>query len=345
MKINSAWQFSSAFVLFIGSSGCNEVKAPPERNACADYGALTAALAEATVECTGTIGPDSFIVENGSLKNKFDKCLEPKPCAPNDKTNECPLKKVTDLLALQKFHALPRFEECLTDRHKRWSTLFKRAHIATCPEWKEPKVIGEGSKAASQQHGRMRVKLNYVQVRHGNDKPGTAIFLGPVPKSPPPSEAKGAADQMYVDIQVPAKSSILYTIKFPDDKPNPENCLDPAVCAAQCAAFLPGFVVSAGGNQLLADPTSWFEDDVYSTQSCIPTTTNPWCPPDYVHPMSINSSTGGPVPPGDVYGDRNRANNGERCLRWGGHSTGDYETDLVLECNQSQTICMSRCGN
>ena len=122
------------------------------------------------------------------------------------------------------------------------------------------------------------------------------------------------------------------------------------MCAAQCAAFLPDFVVSASGSQLLADPVSWYRDRMF-TVPCGTGTDDPWCPPDFVHQMSVNSTSDGtPVPPGDIYGHANRSQFGEHCLRWLPDSAGsagfDYETDFVLECyDPAQTVCVARCGN
>ena len=361
MKSKDAWQVLSAVGLCILNSGCGgscaETK-PPPKPACADYGALTAALAQATVDCTGTIGPDSFEVKDGFLQNKFQACTIPPPykCGP-DTGRDCPLDEVKRIVDLQRFRtALPQFQQCLTDRHRRWSDLFKRAQIEKCPSWKTPVAVGVGSKNSRLQRGRMRLKLSYAAVPNAAGRKSPVVFYGEVPKSAVPAEAKRTEDQQYVDLRVPTKSSVSYTIFFPDGSfPNEEaaqkNCLDPAICAAQCAAFLPGFVVSAGGDQLIADPASWYRDDVFGMDCGNSSTDNPYCPPDFVHPMSVNSTSDGlTVPPGDLYGNRRRANEGEHCLRYAPGPAGqpgfDYETDLVLECTTpSQTTCLSRCGN
>jgi hypothetical protein len=324
MNTKTVSQVLSSLVLCIGSGACHaehpKLHTPPQSDACADYSGLTALLAEATVGCTGTIGPESFeINQNGLLQNKFTTCT-----VGPDKEN---LERVTKILRLQSFHrALPRFQACLTDRYVRWSELFKRTNLKTCPTWTDPAVIGEGGKAASTQLSKMQPRLQYV------------------PASEKDPQLKPTPDERFVGIQAPSKSSILYKISYLQPEP---ACEDPAVCAAQCAAFLPGFVVSAAGNQLLADPASWYRDR--STLSCSTAgTDDPWCPP-YVHAMAITrTSAGSTVPPGDLYGHPNRGDMGERCVRWlppTETSPGvNYITDLMLEC-VAPGDCLSRCGN
>jgi hypothetical protein len=326
MNTKTAWQLLSSLTLCIGSSGCGHEHAPvtvKSRDACADYGGLTALLAEATVRCTGTIGPESFAIgPNGLLQSKFTACTN----AP-EKEN---LEQVTKLLQLQAFHsALPRFQECLTDRYSRWSELFKRTNLKTCPVWTEPTVIGAGDRASIAQLSRMQPKLQYVPASEKDPRP------------------KPTPDERFVGIEVPSKSSILYKISYPLPEP---ACVDPAVCAAQCAAFLPGFVLSAAGTQLLADPASWYRSDNGFAPCSDANTLDPWCPP-FVHAMSVTrTSYSSYVPPGDLYGHPNRAHFGEHCFRWVPDSSGgpgfNYETDLVLECTDpAQTNCLSRCGN
>jgi len=318
-------QVLGSLVLCIGSSACHAEHAAvtqPPGDPCEGYFGLTALLAQATVSCTGTIGPDSFYVnDNQALENKFSSCKD----GPEG------LEKVKKLLQLQTFHkALPGFQQCLAGRYKLWEDLFARTKLGNnCPNWTATAVVGEGESGTSKQLGKMQPKFPYApsaEKARANLKPGP--------------------DQRFVNIRVPAKSSIIYEIAYPQAN---SACDDPAVCAAQCAAFLPGFVVSAAGNQLVADPASWYRDRTTTTCSASPTN-DPWCPPDFVHQMSLYSTSSGPVPPGDLYGHPNRGNKGEHCDRWlpgVAPSPGfDYETDLVLECaDPAQTVCLSRCGN
>ncbi|HEY0466309.1 MAG TPA: hypothetical protein VGC79_18995 [Polyangiaceae bacterium] len=351
MNTKSAWQILCSLVLCLGISGCEKSSlmpaSTPPRDSCADYGALTALLAEATVSCTETIGPKSFVIKDGYLRNTFTSCVPAanKGCGPKDQ-RECPLERVNRLLGLQEF---PRFRGCLTDHYTRWSKVFQDTHLATCPKWGTPTVIAQGSLASSKQLSKMQPQLPYYGVTQDGKEPGTAVYITPVTKTyAPPGFKPSDADRLYAGIEAPSKSSILYNIAYEEAD---STCDDPAVCAAQCAAFLPGFVVSAAGNQLLADPASWFRDDIFSSPLCSSATkNNPYCLP-YVHQMSTTrTSPTSTAPPGDIYGYGNRGNNGERCLRWvpgtAGADGGNYQTDLVLECTDSaQTHCLSRCGN
>lgn len=328
MKTQIAFQLSSSLFLCVLASGCHSEHAmhaqEQPQDPCVGYGGLTALLGEATVQCTGTIGPKSFTVDDkGMLRNTFTTCSN----APEKENYE----RVTKLVQLQTFtKALPRFQECLTQRYNRWSDLFKRTELnGNCPNWTEASVIGAGDKASNAQISKMQPRLQYVPASEKDPRP------------------QPSADEQYVNIEVPTKSSIVYKIAYAQPEP---KCADAAVCAAQCAAFLPGFVVSAGGGQVLVDPASWFRDNTGFLNCSDATTTDPWCPP-YVHAMSVTrTSFSSVIPPGDIYGHPNRAQFGEHCFRWAPDSVGgpgfNYETDLVLECTDpAQTQCLSRCGN
>jgi len=141
---------------------------------------------------------------------------------------------------------------------------------------------------------------------------------------------------------------MVYKISYPQDEP---TCGDPAVCAAQCAAFLPGFVMSAGYGQVVADPASWFRDESgFLACGSSPTpSSDPWCPP-YVHAMSVTrTSYSSTVPPGDIYGHPSRGGVGEHCFRYvpdpNGGPGSNYETDLLPHCTSGTTECLSKCGN
>lgn len=312
-------------------------------DACADYAGLTALLAEKTIACTGTIGPNSFAIDDqGQLKNNFDSCT-----AGDASARASNFESVTKLVRLQAFRsALPRFQECLVDRYTRWTELFKRTELKSCPAWKKLAVFGEGNAATSKQLGKMQLKFPYVPASPKNVRLPSPGAITQQSARLVPTDLQPSPDERFADIHVPSKSSILYEISYSQPEP---NCDDPAVCAAQCAAFLPGFVVSAAGNQLVADPASWYRDRTTTTCSAVPSD-DPWCPPNFVHQMSLYSTSSGPVPPGDLYGHPNRGNMGEHCDRWfpgvGNDPGFNYETDLGLECaDDAQTICLSRCGD
>src|SRR5438477_387013 len=76
------------------------VPPPPDPPAgCDRYEAYSSALAEFTVDCTGSIGPDSFLVDpRGFLRRNFQSCI-PRLSTRNDQRN--PLKDVDALLSLQ----------------------------------------------------------------------------------------------------------------------------------------------------------------------------------------------------------------------------------------------------
>ena len=322
---------SSLFILCnVGCTGGAHVAPPPPPpvpNACAAYGGFTVLLAKATISCTGTIGPESFTVDKARrLQAKFSQCTVGTPAE-----REANWKQLSTLLVMQTREAQPGLQACLVDRYERWSDLFRRTKLQTCPNWTDPVVIADGDRKTAIQLSKMQPQLQYLQLKPGDSGP---------------KELKRSSEEKYLDLQVPAKSSILYKISYAQ----PElACDDPAVCAAQCAAFLPGFVVAAAGNQLLADPISWYRDRATLPCSALPTD-DPWCPP-FVHGMAITiTSPDSTVPAGDLYGDPNRGGKGERCVRWlpgtDGNPGTNYITDLNSQCTgSSPSDCLSRCGN
>ena len=218
MNAQKVLQLLSVLLVCAVIGGCHELQQPkplsPPKSACADYAALTAALAEETVRCTGTIGPDSFLIDDqGRLQNRFTACS-----VGPDELRGPNLESVSKLVRLQNFPAqLPRFQECLTDRYRRWSELFKRTKLQHCPNWKETAVFGESSLASAQQEGKMQPKLPYAPVYPKDAKPtpqvqvskgGRAGGGSPNLLRPPPG-LKPGQDQVYVDIRVPTKTSIL----------------------------------------------------------------------------------------------------------------------------------------
>lgn len=352
-------------VVLVGCHCEKHVDTPPPAAQvdCSYYEPLTAALAARTVECQGTIGPNSFKVEGGLLQPTFGGCVadvtalqaataapaQPAAAgsastavagaAPAAAQEDPRWLNVKNVLALQSFGgSLPRFRECLTDRWSRWSEFFAQRQIGTCPHWKRVEVIGQPSKAGSQQLSKLRPRFPYIP---SGLKPGEMLRVGPdapAQRMPAPLDpaVKPSADERFADIQLPVETNVIYDVGFRDGE-DASKCLDPAMCAAQCAAGLPGFVLAASGTRVSTDPIYWTAPDFYNP-ACPNNSTDPWCPVDYVHPMSRHN-----FPPGDIYGDPNRARAGEHCTRWNSANNAHYEVDLQLECD-STNICLARCG-
>ena len=93
----------------------------------------TATLAQAVIDCTGTLGPRSLVSENGLLRRKFDRCLD-------ERNGKEQLQTVDDLLGLQyrKTGELARY--CFAGQ---WETSAKILADVQCPTWKQ--IGTEGS--------------------------------------------------------------------------------------------------------------------------------------------------------------------------------------------------------
>jgi len=100
---------------------------------CSAYDQFTAALGTFTVDCLGTIGPDSYILDAaGYLRRNFDKC-------PLDDSK---LQSINDLLGLQyRKQLLPIGKQCIEGRWTQWKRGFEKSGITQCPLWKKLRPI------------------------------------------------------------------------------------------------------------------------------------------------------------------------------------------------------------
>lgn len=300
---------------------------PPEPSVatCAQFDTITAAIAARTVECRGTIGPTLFEVKSGYLIRTFAEC----------KTQDSqPIKEIDTLLALQESRhpKLREFRSCVTERWTDWSELFAKTELTTCPSWQRSEVIGKPSRETLAQLDRMQPRL-----------PDAADALKLCAQAEPAErqqcvsrqlqaalsrDATLTREQRFAEILVAPKTSATYSIAYEPACPTCK-CSDVAVCAAQCSAGLPGFVVSASGTRVVADPTYWLYDDPPMTYG-----------PPYVHPMSRYLG-----PPGALYGHVNRV--GESCTRWDPIGRLHFKTVLQQEDigGVLGTVSLSRCGD
>jgi hypothetical protein len=112
---------------------------------CSTLNGYTAALAEATIACTGTIGPDSFNADSGWLVRTFNQCdPTPPPTFPPAGRPQTPeenqksrLKDVDDLLFLQRLATDQPYRECFVDPWKRWQKQILASGYLECPTWKK----------------------------------------------------------------------------------------------------------------------------------------------------------------------------------------------------------------
>jgi len=238
---------------------------------------------------------------------------------------------LTQLLSFQQIPDLPGVSECVGGRWTDWSELFKQTKIKTCPTWVKTEVIGAPVLVPDSQ---TQAKKNLTAQQSARMEPRLPVAPGACNELKTPAERRKCTldavhDQLQKDPQlyrnqklaqmvVPPKTSATYTVAIDANEP----CDDPAVCAAQCAAAFPGFVLAASGNRVDGDATYWLSADPPHTYD------------GYTHPMAQFQG-----PPGDVYGHFNRI--GEKCWRW-----DDFDGLYVETLRDAQIpgVPLSHCG-
>ncbi|MFZ5891010.1 MAG: hypothetical protein ACOY0T_08165 [Myxococcota bacterium] len=350
---------------------------------CWRYEPLTAAIAAATIDCQGTIGPNSFKVDDkGELVPTFTSCIPgatqskaanaaiapapvaasaaaptpaagavakaaptpagsvppatsaaqagPAPAASTDAAQAAAdYALLTQLLAFQRLPDLPGIHECVGGRWTRWAKLFERTGITTCPTWQKTEVIGNPKMSDTDP------KQNLTALQLAQMQPRLPVAPKDCNRYPSKEERRKCVltsvheqlekdpalreDQKLADIIVPPKTSATYTVSVDPSV----KCTDAAVCAAQCAAGFPGFVLAASNNRVDGDATYWLNPDP------------PFTFAGYQHPMAQYHG-----PPGDVYGHVNRA--GEQCWRWDDFD-GLY-VEVLIDASLPG-LPISHCGN
>jgi hypothetical protein len=265
---------------------------PPRIEGCERYDVYTAALAELTIACTGTLGPQSFSID-GPLRRKFDKCDA-------RGSRRVSLQDIDDILALQHpgvakdlaalpdWKEAPTFEKCFAGQWK----LFLDLNVPTCPNWYE---IGTIHKATEES-----VKEFAASLPGDNIKPGAEIK--------PPSDPVALPKQNFV-----------YVVKLPDGATE-ARCGTPEACAKVCTSGLPGFFVESRelakdepqyqglayqGKTVIGDPLWWLDPTYYAPSP------SPYMTADFYHPMSFYRNL-----PGAIFA--HRARELEACSYWNG---------------------------
>jgi hypothetical protein len=308
----------------------------PYAKSCAPYDAYTAALAEYTIACTGTIGPESFVVESGILRRTFDRCIA------RGSLLDVTLRDIDDLLKLQE----PQYEkdiprnpdgsagmtirECFVKPWTAWiAENFPTGTMNPCPDW---------------------IQLTVDPTSDVPTADGVAQFSKKLPK---PTE-KGVIEMppaAAARVQTP-KENFYYAVRYPLTlaAEAQRKCGTVESCGNLCTNGLEGFYVdtkrvnvrlpSQGlfvkeptfqGLAIVGDPLWWLDPTSYAA-GC-----NPYSAADYYHPMSFYRAL-----PGARYGHRNRI--GEKCSYWADpyHMIGQLIGDCVDPTDLS-TCTMSHC--
>jgi hypothetical protein len=194
---------------------------------CTNYNAYTAALGEATIDCIGTIGPDTFMVDSlGLLGRSFSVCTVP--------GSGDPLLRIDRLLSLQLRPDLALSNVCFAQAWTTWLLSMVADRITVCPVWTKLSVMGDPTPE------------NVAQ---------NIATLPPLPDANPhPSVPIG-------------KEQFLYSVAFPHPLPLLQRCRTPQSCARACTGGLAGFFAGTSGDDVVGDPYWWLDPNDYGANS------------------------------------------------------------------------------
>jgi hypothetical protein len=221
----------------VGLSGCSGDASGPDSTEttavsqglvdCTTYNGYTAAMAEATIDCIGTIGPDSFAVgPSGLLGRSFPACTLP--------GSVDSLLRIDRLLSLQLRLDLPLANVCIAQAWTDWLVTVAAQNISVCPVW--TKLSASGSPTPE----------NVQQITE---------TLPPLPDANPHTVVPYGKEQF------------LYSVRFPSPPPLLQQCTTPQSCASACTGGLAGFFVGQSGDDIVGDPYWWLDPTDYGSNS------------------------------------------------------------------------------
>ncbi len=195
---------------------------------CKAYDGYTAAIAEATIDCIGTIGPNTFLVNAlGLLVRDFSVCTLP--------GSVDSLLRVDRLLSLQLRPELALATVCIAQAWTTWMvTVVVPQRISVCPVW--TKLSASGSPTPQ------NVAQN-IQT------------LPPLPDSDPYREVPYGKEQF------------LYAVSLPSPPPLLQQCKTAQSCARACTGGFAGFFVGESGSNVIGDPYWWLDPSDYGSNS------------------------------------------------------------------------------
>jgi hypothetical protein len=296
--------------LLAGCGGASETPLPvaevTQALDCKMYDHYTAALADATIACTGTVGPDSFVVsERGFLRRTFQSCTT---SAPNG------LQNVDDLAGLQRRD--PRAKACFTQQWTSWHDRFLADGNRTCPSFQ---YVRSDSAPTMES-----IKTGMLTLPSR-----VAAIQSEIPTGHPSSDRPVVLTQPRVPVE-PGEENRLYRVSYNEVAPQ-QPCGTAESCARECTAGLPGFFLGYKDGLVIGDPLWWLSDYKYEDPA-----ENPFLCIDYYHPMSFECEL-----PGDLYAHRNRV--GEACSYYLAPDHYLAVIELVCIVDYDDSSCMGRC--
>jgi hypothetical protein len=236
-------------------------------------GSVMAALATLMVECTGTIGPESFVLQQGvlALPDGFE-CTNPE-AREQDKEGSIRAYLSMQLPRKDGSFVVPNGAECIGGRWASWRQAFARTGITQdqCPVWRRT-----GISRFTQAEKDAEFKKAIVRVTDQTTSPEGDVGTS---REPPNLELF----KVFRDFDVAFQQAA------PDHDCTRRGA---GACAAICAGAFPGFVIGTDGPSVRVDAMEWLEDDIFLGG-------DPYLDFGYYHPTWEY---------GETIGHRNRAN-------------------------------------
>jgi hypothetical protein len=213
---------------------------------CRSFTPYTAALATFTVDCTGSIGPESFRINTqGRLERAFQRC--------EGDRDQSQLVDIDQLLSLQRREArLPDVRACIAGGFADAMSSLESQGSAGCPKWTKIKTVNPIDHEV--------VRSLATQLQQLQDAPSEAA----------PALAKnGIPEAMEI--------KNLYRVSFADAR----DTADVSRAATACAAGFAGFVIETNGDTVLTDPPTWQQTMTFNDAA-----QDPFLDPSFYHAMS-----------------------------------------------------------
>jgi hypothetical protein len=275
---------------------------------CHAYGQYTAALATFTVDCLGTIGPETYRVgSSGNLERNFEACT----------SEGSKLAAIDGLLSLQqRVTAFPLARECMAGRYADFLRSFADSGVSECPIWHKERTVNP-------------ITSQVVEA--------VSPSLGRVARAALAATADELVIEQAARFPEELEEKNLYRVRYAD----PAGAVGQVALgasAALCAGGFDGFVLQTSNDLVLTDPVVWLLDTTYPSAAA-----DPFLRPGYYHPMSFY----GP-PPGAQFANYARyapcpGCPPERCSYYAGiHKL----TRLQADCLDASdiTTCLAYCG-
>lgn len=191
---------------------------------CSAFTSYTAALATRTVDCLGTIRPDSFSVNaENRLERNFTSC-------PLDASQ---LSGIDSLLLLQRREArMPHVKECMAGAYADYVRGFAETGVTECPTWHSRETVNDITPSVID---RVRPSLADLQAA-----------------------TTASSFEFPADLEV----ENLYSTSFAADSASAAR--ESAAAGKACAAGFAGFVLQADRDVVLTDPVAWLLNTTYA---------------------------------------------------------------------------------